>query len=168
MFAALIVLGRDQVALIAVYVLVGFVFWHWLRGPDRRARLAASFKPLAAGGIAGALIVTIPVMLTALLAAHSNRPEIGFAFAAGGSLHPANLLMLVFADIFGASDFNRELWGPPGFPWHDAFGQTDLYVAQNTGQIYAGALVAVTVIGFGVVRGLLWAVRSVSSPWRWR
>ena len=52
-FAALIVLGRDQVSLIAVYVLVGFVFWHWLRGPDRRARLAASVKPLAAGAIAG-------------------------------------------------------------------------------------------------------------------
>ena len=46
---------------------------------------------------------------------------------AGGSLHPANLLMLVFADLFGASDFNRELWGPPGFAWHDAFGQTGLY-----------------------------------------
>ncbi len=36
-----------------------------------------------------------------------------------GSLHPANLLMLAFADVFGASDFNREFWGPPGFPWHD-------------------------------------------------
>ena len=72
---------------------------------------------------------------------------------AGGSLHPANLLMLVFADLFGASDFNREFWGPPGFAWHDAFGPTGLYVAQNIGQIYAGALVVVAVIGFGVVRG---------------
>ena len=125
-------------------------------------------KPLAAGAIAGALIVTVPVTLTALLAVHSNRPEIGYAFAAGGSLHPANLLMLVFADLFGASDFNRELWGPPGFAWHDAFGPTDLYVAQNTGQIYAGALVAVAVLGFGVVRGLaLDARRSASSPWPW-
>ena len=98
----------------------------------------------------------MPVTLTALLAVHSNRPEIGYAFAGGGSLHPANLLMLVFADVFGASDFNRDLWGPPGFAWHDAFGQTGLYVAQNIGQIYAGALVIVAVLGFGVVRGLLW------------
>jgi hypothetical protein len=156
-FAALIVLGRDQVSLIAVYVLIGFVLWHWLSGADRLARIAASVKPLLAGAIAGALIVTVPVTLTALLAVHSNRPDIGFAFAAGGSLHPANLLMLVFADLFGASDFNRELWGPPGFAWHDAFGQTDLYVSQNTGQIYSGAVVIIAVLGFGVVRGLLWS-----------
>ena len=96
-------------------------------------------------------------MLTALLAMQSNRPEIGYAFAAGGSLHPANLLMLVFADLFGASDFSREFWGPPGFAWHEAFGPTDLYVAQNIGQIYAGALRAVVVLGFGMMRGLLWA-----------
>jgi hypothetical protein len=155
-FAALIVLGRDQVSLIAVCLLAGFVFWHWLSGPDRLSRVAASVKPLAAGAIAGALIVTVPFTLTALLAVHSNRPDIGFAFAAGGSLHPANLLMLVFADLFGASDFNRELWGPPGFAWHDAFGQTGLYVAQNTGQIYSGAVVIIAVLGLGVVRGLLW------------
>ena len=156
-FAALIVLDRDQVALIAVYLLVGFVLWHWACGADRLPRLAASVKPLAAGAIAGALIVTVPFTLTALLAVHSNRPDIGFAFAAGGSLHPANLLMLVFADLFGASDFNREFWGPPGFAWNDAFGPTGLAVAQNVGQIYAGALAAIAVLGFGMVRGLLWS-----------
>ena len=156
-FAALIVLGRDQVALIEVYLLAGFVLWHWLSGPDRLARVAASGKPLAAGAFAGAMIVTVPVMLTVLLAMQSNRPEIGYAFAGGGSLHPANLLMLVFADLFGASDFSRDLWGPPGFPWHETFGPTELYVAQNVGQIYAGALVAVAIIGFGIVRGILWA-----------
>jgi hypothetical protein len=155
-FAAMTVLGRDQVSLVAFYVLSGFVVWHWACGPGRLARVAASVKPLLAGAIAGALIVTVPVALTALLAVHSNRPEIGYAFAGGGSLHPANLLMLVFPDLFGASSFDRDLWGPPGFAWHDAFGPTGLFVAQNTGQVYLGALAAVTVLGFGVVRGLLW------------
>ena len=56
-FAALIVLGRDQVSLLAVYVLAGFVLWHWFGGADRRARIAASVKPLAAGAVVGALIV---------------------------------------------------------------------------------------------------------------
>ena len=46
-FAAMIVLGRDQVSLIAVYVLVGFVLWHWAcgagpAGADRREREAAA------------------------------------------------------------------------------------------------------------------------------
>ena len=65
--------------------------------------------------------------------------------------------MLVFADVFGASDFHREFWGPPGFPWHAAFGQTELFTAQNVGQIYCGALVIIAVLGFGLARGQLWA-----------
>jgi hypothetical protein len=156
-FASLIVLGRDQVSLIAIYVLIGFVVWHWMSGDGRLAQMSASVKPLLSGALAGALIVTVPVTLTGLLAMHSNRPEIDYNFAAGGSLHPADLLMLVFADLFGAGDFNRDLWGPPGFAWHEAFGPTGLAVAQNVGQIYSGALVAVVVLGFGIVRGLLWA-----------
>src|SRR6476469_11205789 len=50
--AALIVLGRDQVALLEVYVLAGFVLAHWC-GTGWRARVRASIAPLAAGGIAG-------------------------------------------------------------------------------------------------------------------
>ena len=142
-FAALIVLGRDQVSLIAIYVLAGYVLWHWFAGPVWPARIKASVKPLAAGAAVGALVVTVPVMLTALLADASNRPEIGYSFTGSGSLHPADMLMLVFPGVFGASDFSREFWGPPGLPWHEAFGQTGLFTAQNVGQIYAGALVIV-------------------------
>ena len=154
---AVIVLGRDQVSLLALYVLAGFVLWHWLAGPGRVARLEASIKPLAAGAVAGLLVVTVPVVLSALLAADSNRPEIGLQSAGHGSLHPAHLLMLVFADIFGASDFHLDFWGPPSFPWHAAFGDTELYLAQNMGQIYCGALIAVTVLSFGLIRGVAWA-----------
>ena len=156
-FASFIVLGRDQVSLIGTYVLIGFVLWHWLDGTGRRARLVASLKPLLAGAIAGACIVTVPVLLTELLAQSSNRPEISYARAVQGSLHPASLLMLLFADVFGASDFNREFWGPPSIPWHDLIGQTGLYDSQNTGQIYTGALVAVALVGLAFGRGVLWA-----------
>jgi hypothetical protein len=155
--AALIVLGRDQVALLAIYVLAGYVLWHWFAEGGWQARLHASVKPLAAGAIVGALIVAVPVTLTALLATASNRPEIGYDFAGRGSLHPADLLMLVFAGMFGASDFHRDFWGPPGFPWHETFGQTGLFTAQNVGQLYCGALVAVAIISFGLVRGTLWS-----------
>jgi hypothetical protein len=155
-FAALLVLGRDQVALIGCYVLAGFVLWHW-SGAGFQERFVASLKPLSAAALVGALIVIVPVTLTALLAAASNRPEIGYQFAGRGSLHPVNLLMLAFADVFGASDFHREFWGPPGFAWHEAFGQTELFVAQNVGQIYAGALAVVAVLGLGIVRGQAWA-----------
>lgn len=156
LFASFIVIGRDQVSLVAIYVLAGFVLWHWLDGNGRRKRLAASLKPLAAGAVVGLCIVTVPVLLTELLAQSSNRPEISFALAVQGSLHPASLLMLAFADVFGASDFSREFWGPPSIPWHDMVSQTGLYYSQNVGQIYAGALVAVALIGLALERGALW------------
>jgi hypothetical protein len=156
-FAAMIVLGRDQVSLIATYVLIGYVLWHWLDGTGVSGRIVASIKPLTAGAIVGTLIVAIPVTLTALLAASSNRPEIGLFFAGRGSLHPVHLFMLAFADLFGASDFHREYWGPPSYPWLNTFGSTDLFLPQNAGQIYVGALATVAVLGFGLARGQLWA-----------
>src|ERR1044072_6867747 len=50
--AALIVTGRDQVALLEIYVLAGFVLAHWC-GAGFALRLRASIRPLIAGGIAG-------------------------------------------------------------------------------------------------------------------
>lgn len=155
--AGLIALGRDQVALLGLYILAIYVIWHWLDGAGIVQRVAVSIRPLLTAAVAGAVVVALPVLLTALLAAESNRPETGFEVAAGGSLHPANLLMLAFADLFGAADPNVPYWGAPSFPWHEAFGSTELFHAQNIGQLYAGALVIVAVIGFGIVRGLLWS-----------
>jgi hypothetical protein len=157
LFAAFIVLGRDQVSLVGTYVLVGFVLWYWLDGAGKGARFVASIKPLMAGVVVGACIIAVPVTLTVLLAQGSNRPDISFAHAVQGSLHPASLMMLAFADVFGASDFNREFWGPPSIPWHEMIGQTGLYDSQNTGQIYTGALVAVSLLGLTLTRGVLWA-----------
>ncbi len=154
---ALMAIGRDQVALIGLYVLAGYVAWHWADGERRTARLRASIAPLAAAAVAGLLVAAVPIVLSALLAADSNRPEFGFVFAGRGSLHPAHLLMLVFPDLYGASDPNVDHWGPPSLDWSNAWGWPGLYLAQNMGQVYAGALTAVAIFAFGIVRGLLWA-----------
>jgi hypothetical protein len=146
--AALIVLGRDQVALLEVYVLVGFVLAHW------RPRMGVA--PLIAGAAAGLAIIAVPVTLTELLALDSNRPEFGLADAGRGSLHPAHLLSLVFADLFGAMDPAVDFWGPGGYAWNERFGMADLFLAQNMGLLYAGALVPVALI-VGATRGLLWS-----------
>jgi hypothetical protein len=156
-FAALAAVGRDQVALIALYVLAGFVAWHWLDGEKRWERVRLSLKPLAAGAAAGAVIAAVPVVLSALLATRSNRPEVGFVFAARGSLHPAHLMMLAFADLYGASDPRIDYWGPPSLEWSKVWGWPGLYLAQNMGQVYCGALAAVAIPAFGIMRGLLWA-----------
>lgn len=147
----LIAAGRDQVALLSLYLLAGMVIAYWA-GANARARLRASVKPLAAAAVAGAVVAAVPVLLTLLLAESSNRPGFDFVSAGRGSLHPAHLLTLAFADLFGAADPAVPFWGPPSFPW----GSTDLFLAQNMGQLYLGALPLVAIVALGLVRGLLW------------
>jgi hypothetical protein len=148
----LIALGRDQVALLGLYVVAGLVIAHWLAAQHPLQRVLASIRPLAAAAVVAGLVAGLPVLMTALLAAGSNRPEIDYVSAGRGSLHPGHLITLAFADLFGLSNPATEFWGPPSRAW----GWTGLYLAQNMGQLYAGALplIAVTI---GVARGALWA-----------
>ena len=153
--AGLIVTGRDQVALLEIYVLAGFVLAHWC-GAGFAARLRASITPLIAGGVAGILIVALPVILTELLALNSNRPEFSFVEAGRGSLHYTHLLSLVFPDLFGAMDPTVDFWGAGGFAWNERFGMADLFLAQNMGLLYAGVAAPLLLI-LGTTRGWLWS-----------
>jgi hypothetical protein len=136
LIAAFMVLGRDQVALIGLYLLAGLALWRLLAAPDPRAALRLAALPLAAGGACAVLIVALPVVLTALLAQQSNRPSIDYISAGRGSLHPALLLTLVIPDLFSASGRMEDYWGPPSYAWPD----TGLFLAQNMGELYLGAL----------------------------
>jgi hypothetical protein len=148
----LIATGRDQVALLSLYLLAGMVIAHWA-GANARVRMRASVKPLAAAMVAGAAVAAVPILLTLLLAESSNRPGFDYVSAGRGSLHPAHLLTLAFADLFGAADPAVPFWGPPSFAW----GPTDLFLAQNMGQLYLGALPLVALVALGLARGALWA-----------
>jgi hypothetical protein len=152
LFTALMALGRDQVALIGLYVLAGVIAAHWTMSEHPRQRMSASVKPLAAAALTGAIVIAIPMLMTALLALDSNRPAIDYAGAERGSLHPAHLLTFVFADLFGAADPTVPYWGPPSFPW----GPVDLFLAQNMGQLYAGALPLVAIVVAGLGGRALW------------
>ncbi|MEZ5815819.1 MAG: hypothetical protein R3D44_01900 [Hyphomicrobiaceae bacterium] len=134
--AAFIVLGRDQIALLAVYLLAARTLWLWLEAENRWSRLQSSLLPLLAGGIVGLAAITLPVLMTVLLAADSNRPAIDLAGAGAGSLHPAHLVTLVVPQLFGAAGDMADYWGPPSFAWVG----TGLYTAQNVGQCYLGAI----------------------------
>ena len=151
--AAAIVLGRDQVALIVVYFLIAFVLWRLL-AQERPAADAvrASLVPLSAGVIVAALLIVVPVVLTALLATQSNRPSIDFIGAGRGSLHPALLLTFFAPEVFGASGRMEDYWGPPSYAWQG----TGIFLAQNMGQLYIGAIPIVLLI-LAAMRGRLWA-----------
>jgi hypothetical protein len=150
--AACIVLGRDQVALLCVYFLAGFVIWRLASAKQPRALLRTSALPLAWGALAGFLACALPVLLTALLAEGSNRPSIDLIGAGRGSLHPALLLTLVAPDVFGAAGHMENYWGPPSMVWPD----TGLYIAQNVGELYFGALPLLALV-LAALRGDLWA-----------
>lgn len=150
-FAACMVLGRDQVALLGVYLLIGRVIWLWSTAASPVDCVRASLLPLAAGGLTGLALIAIPVAMTVLLAAESNRPSIDFAGAGAGSLHPALLTTFVIPQIFGAAGDMADFWGPPSFAW----GVTGLYTAQNVGQLYIGAIPLVLIAG-AAAAGRLW------------
>ena len=148
---AFIVLGRDQVGLLCVYALVGYVAWYVANADCLGDALRQSIKPLAAGTAGGLAIVTIPLILTVLLAGQSNRPAIDYPGAAAGSLHPAQFVTAIIPHIYGAAGEMEKYWGPPSFTWLG----TGLYTAQNVGQMYLGAIPILLLI-VGLMRGVLW------------
>lgn len=150
--AAFLVLGRDQIALLSIYFLSGFVLWRLVSLRARGVTLAAMARPLAAAALVGALIIALPVLFTILLTSTSNRPEIDFRGAGLGSLHPAHFFSLIAPGYFSANGAFGPHWGPPG----DAWPGVELFLAQNMGQLYLGAI-PILLIGLGLTSAALFA-----------
>ncbi len=149
--AGLMVLGRDQVALLGVYLLVAHVIVWWASSPQRLRDFGRSLVPLSAGAAVGLLVAAGPLLLTWLVAGQSNRPEIDLAGAGRGSLHPLALLTGVVANLYGAAGPLENHWGPPSPTW----GPVDLYLARNMSVIYVGALPLLAILALGLWQGEL-------------
>lgn len=147
--AAFLVLGRDQIALLCCYLLVAYVVHFWWSADDRTAGFKQSLPPLSAASITGLLIITLPVLMTFLLSQDSNRPAIDLEGAGHGSLHPALFLTAIAPDVFGSSGVQQSYWGPPSPYWNN----TGLYLAQNMGQLYMGAVSAILFV-WGLFAGV--------------
>ena len=148
--AGFMVLGRDQVAYLAIWLLVGVVACHVAFSPSPRAAIRRAWAPLAMGLLGGLMIAAIPLVLTMLLNGDSNRFVIDREGAGRGSLHPALLLTAAVPQLFGAAGPLAQHWGPPSPAW----GPVDLYLARNMGQIYFGALPLAALFALGWRRGL--------------
>lgn len=157
--AGLMLLGRDQVALLGAYALAARVLWSWIASRARGGGVAG-VAPALAAGFSGLLVSAWPVWLASHLAAQSNRPAIDLGGAGAGSLHPALLLTAFAPDLFAASGPMADYWGPPSFTWSD----TGLFLAQNMGVLYLGALPLSMLLGPGLWRGWIWAptIRGVT------
>ncbi len=153
--AGLMLLGRDQVALIGAYTLAGLVLAAWLQGGLLRS-VRASLRPLLAMGAAAILVAAVPILLTASLAEQSNRPAIDLAGAGKGSLHPASLLTLAVANLFGAAGPLENFWGQPSPAWNQRFGDVDLFLARNMSVAYLGMAPLLLILGVGVFGRRAW------------
>jgi hypothetical protein len=162
LFAAFIVLGRDQVGLLSVYLLTGYAVSLLLDSHAIIDRVRAALIPLISGALLAAALVTIPILLTIALASQSNRPTIVYQDAAAGSLHPALLITSLVPHLFGPAGEMRDYWGPPSFFWEG----TGLYLAQNMGLVYIGAPALLMLI-LGAARGWLFerGIRFFMISW---
>ena len=149
---ACLILGRDQVALLCIYLLAAYGLWRVCASDNVWPTLRGSFVPLSLGALLCLALIAVPLILTTLHVAGSNRPAIDLDGAGRGSLHPALLLTVLMPQVFGAAGRMEDYWGPPSFAWRD----TGLYIAQNMGQVYLG-LIPLLLILIALIRGQFFA-----------
>ena len=113
--ASVILLARNQVALLECLALAAYgLSMALVSGEGVLAYIRRRTAVLATIVTAGAAIVVIPLLLTLQLAALSSRPSETLEVALLASLHPANLLSMAVANVFGALDQSYDYWGPQG------------------------------------------------------
>jgi len=161
LFAALMVLGRDQVAWLFCLVLAAFVLYRGFAAQSDGLTVGRRFlrmlKPLLGGTLVGLVVAGPALVWTVLLAEQSNRSEITLEGAMRGSLHPASVLTAFVANLFNVHGPLSGFWGPPSPGW----GETGLYIARNMGELYFGALPVAALLAFGVGRGWVWRGTAV-------
>lgn len=158
LFAAFMVLGRDQIGWLFCLVLAAFVLYRGFAsqgdGLSVGRRFARMFLPLAGGTLVGLVVAGPALLWTIALAEQSNRSEITLEGAMRGSLHPASVLTAFVANLFDVHGPLSGFWGPPSPGW----GETGLYIARNMGELYFGALPVAALLVFGIGRG--WVLRG--------
>ncbi|MBN9081416.1 MAG: hypothetical protein BGP04_24335 [Rhizobiales bacterium 62-17] len=154
--AGLMIIDRDQVALLCALLLAIFAAWRLIEndGESFGRRLRTALPALLAGAITGVVVIAVPIAFTLALAEQSNRAVIDFAGAVRGSLPPASFFTLISANLFGTDGPLDAYWGPPVA---EVWGANDLALARNMADIYLGALPVVAILTFGLVRGGIFA-----------
>lgn len=157
LLAALMALGRDQVAFLLCLVLAGAVLREVLREGTPLASLRARLPALVAAGVTVVAVMAVPILLTMQFLHASNRPGISYGVALQGSLDPANLLTLFAPNLFGSLDWPYDYWGPGTTT---IFGEN--YTDRSTNYLFAGTLPLVLVLWHGLAGGRL-AERGVRA-----
>jgi hypothetical protein len=143
--AALLVLGRNQAALLLCVVVATVAIGRLAGSPRPLAYLRARLGVLAAIGVVAMALAAVPMLLTLQFAALSNRPAVTLADALAGSLHPANLATLFAADVLGT---HGAYFGPGG-PATPDLANTD----DSFNYLFVGATPMLLIVWLGLAGG---------------
>jgi len=146
--AAVMALGRDQIAFLGCLVLVAFALTHAATHRPLVGWLRSRGPCILLMGAVGAAILAVPLLLTLQFAAFSNRPMVAFQTAAYGSLDPFNLIGLFAADMFGGLQ-RTDLYFGPGTPHWPNFDWTD----RSVNFLHVGAVATLLTVGIGLAGG---------------
>jgi hypothetical protein len=146
--AAVVAVGRDQVAFLCCLALAGAVVHAWVTAERPLTWLRERLLLLGAVTLAGIVILAVPALLTIQFLIDSNRPEIAYNVAIMGSLHPSSLATALFGDVFGSLRASYDYWGPgpqtlPEGTWTD----------RSITYLFAGTLSALLLLWHGVAGG---------------
>ncbi len=148
--AAMIVLGRNQVALLLCFMLAVLALRQILAAPSPLGFVRERAALLAVIAVIAIAVAGVPVVLTLQLAALSNRPEVTLGEALEASLHPANLASLTVPDVFGSHSAGFGYWGPHYTNTPEVAATDDSF-----NYLFVGAAPVILLIWFGVTGGWL-------------
>ena len=149
--AAMMVIEPGQVALIGIYVLVGYTLNYWLAQPRFWTAVRQTMPALVSGGVVASILAAGPILLSLLFILDSNRPEIPYKEAARGALHPGSLLTAAIPDLYSVRS-DAPFWGPASIGWPAEW----LSLNENMGQVYIGVIPVLLLLAVGIARGKFW------------
>ena len=153
--AGLLLAQRDQLAFLAGLVFIGFALARLADPELQRGRFWRGLASFALAAAIALLVAAVPILLTLELLALSNRPEVGFAKAAAGSLSPVNFYTFLMPDFFRSLEADGLAWGPGDMRW----SRIDL-TDRSTNYLFAGVGTVLIVLWHGLLCGRL-AAREI-------
>jgi hypothetical protein len=150
--AAMMTVGRDQVAFLCALSLVGMVVWRTWEAERSLLYLRQRAGVLLVMGVIGGALLAIPALLTMQFLMTSSRPSFGFGVAAMGSLPPESLATVLFGNVFGSLRWTYDYWGP-GFDTLAEGSWTD----RAVNYLFAGTIPALLILWHGIAGGRLFA-----------
>ena len=150
--AAMMVVGRDQVAFLCALTLIALAVQRIWMAPQSFAYLKSRLGLLVFMGLVGSALLAVPIVLTMQFLATSTRPSFGFGVAAMGSLPPESLATILFGNVFGSLRWTYDYWGPD---WHSLSEGT--WTDRATNYLFIGTIPAVLLLWHGIAGGRLFA-----------